>query len=91
MSLHQKCPRCGSDVFYAYGRSKNGKQRYLCLVCNRQFVEGSVEVYRDRPLCPRCNGKMSIYKQEKDAVRFRCSSYPVCREYVKINKEKLTQ
>jgi transposase-like protein len=88
--LHKKCPRCGSDVAYAYGRAKNGKQRYLCLVCNRQFVEGAVDAYRDRPMCPRCGARTNIYKQEEDAVRFRCSNYPDFREYVKINKEKLT-
>ena len=35
-----QCPRCGSEAYNSYGHTKNGKQRYICLVCNRQFVNG---------------------------------------------------
>jgi hypothetical protein len=33
-----KCPNCGSDAYYRYGRTKNNKLRRLCLVCDRQYV-----------------------------------------------------
>ena len=31
------CPRCRSDAIYRYGKTANGKKRYLCQVCRRQF------------------------------------------------------
>ena len=33
-----KCPRCQSDKIIKNGR-KNGKQRFICKVCRRQFLE----------------------------------------------------
>jgi len=86
-----KCPKCGSDASYRYGQISTGKKRFLCLACNRQFVEGSAMNYNNRPVCPCCGAKMHVYKYDKETVRFRCSNYPNCRKYVKISQEKLTQ
>lgn len=87
------CPRCGSDAVYGYGHAGNGKQRYLCLMCNRQFVEGAMDSYARRPACPRCGAGMHVYMHmhEGEAVRFRCSDYPRCRGYLKISKENLNE
>ncbi len=37
MSL--KCPKCQSGVIKKNGTIHNGKQKYECLSCHRQFVE----------------------------------------------------
>jgi transposase-like protein len=77
------CPRCGADAIYAYGRTGNGKQRFLCLLCNRQFVEGLKKKVVDRPVCPACQVGMHVYKHEDTTVRFRCPNYPRCRIYLR--------
>lgn len=89
LRLEPTCPRCGSDAINSYGHTRNGKQRYLCLMCNRQFVEGATEVYSNRPVCPHCKKPMHVYMHTPGVVRFRCSNYPRCRKYLKISKEKL--
>ncbi len=33
------CPECGAQNFVKNGRITNGKQRFLCQRCGRQFVE----------------------------------------------------
>ncbi|MGD1901804.1 MAG: IS1 family transposase [Geitlerinemataceae cyanobacterium] len=35
------CPNCQSNRTIKYGRIHNGKQRYRCNDCGRQFVENS--------------------------------------------------
>ncbi|MBI5607111.1 MAG: IS1 family transposase [Deltaproteobacteria bacterium] len=35
------CPDCRADALYRYGRIWTGKQRYICLLCGRQFTPGS--------------------------------------------------
>ncbi|MBF0319056.1 MAG: Insertion element protein [Nitrospirae bacterium] len=77
-----KCPACGLDASYKYGRTKSGKQRRLCLSCGRQFSIGSIiDKIKDRPQCPACGRPMHLYKRETNAVRFRCSAYPLCRTF----------
>ncbi len=84
MSANPRCPRCDADAVYSYGRTKNGKQRYLCLLCNRQFIiERSRMEFMSRPECPLCAGKMHVYRKEKDIIRFRCAAYPACKGYEK--------
>jgi insertion element IS1 protein InsB len=34
-----KCPSCQSESFVKNGRIHNGKQRFKCKICRRQFVE----------------------------------------------------
>jgi transposase-like protein len=83
-----KCPACGSDVFYKYGKTHTGRTRHLCLVCNKQFSLGArFTLEQDkRPLCPVCGKRMHIYHREKTAMRFRCMDYPSCRTFVKVEK-----
>jgi transposase-like protein len=83
-----QCPRCGSDAFNNYGHARNGKQRFKCLMCDRQFVEGSRNREKaPRPVCPQCGGPVHVYMRYPDAIRYRCSGYPRCRGYVKVDKE----
>lgn len=79
------CPRCGSEALNKYGHLPSGKQRYLCLVCDRQFVwPPAHKPIRNRPLCPVCGNAMHIYVRETNVVRFRCAHYPECRGYAVI-------
>ena len=90
-SMHPKtrCPRCGSDAIYKYGRTKNQKTRYLCLVCNRQFVPGARRVEPIvRPNCPACGKTMHVYMRGTKYNRFRCADYPECRTFLKVMREK---
>jgi transposase-like protein len=82
------CPRCRADAVYGYGHIKNGKQRYLCLICNRQFVRDRAQpLLPQRPACPRCGGKMHIYMRRAGVTRFRCAAYPGCRGFWKDRLE----
>ena len=79
------CPKCGSTALNKYGRVKSGKQRYLCLVCNRQFCwPHSIKAIPFRPTCPTCKTHMHVYTREVKKIRFRCSDYPQCRQYASI-------
>ncbi len=35
----RKCPRCGSTEYVKNGSIHNGKQKYMCKACGRQFVD----------------------------------------------------
>lgn len=83
-----RCPRCRSEAYYNYGRTKNGKQRYICLVCNRQFIEGKPDkMIEQRPSCPLCSHRMHVYMRSSKFIRFRCSTYPRCHGYMKVSQE----
>lgn len=77
------CPNCGSDAVYRYGRLPSGKQRYLCILCARQFIIGGKNTYH-RPACSACGSKMHCYRKEGGYIRFRCSQYPECKTYAKV-------
>jgi transposase-like protein len=80
-----KCPTCNSDALYRYGRSRKGRQRFLCLLCGRQFVPGAErKEAKIKCYCDECGKKMHVYKREKNFLRFRCSGYPECRVFKKI-------
>lgn len=80
-----KCPRCGSEAIYRYGRTHSGKPRFICILCQRQFSVGIKKCeFQNKPSCPKCGRSMHIYKREKESIRFRCSGYPLCRTYEKI-------
>ena len=82
------CPSCNTKAVYKYGRTSAGKQRFLCLACGRQFTPGSRKaVSEGRPACPACGKSMHRYKIEEDAVRFRCSHYPICKTFIKTKPE----
>lgn len=83
------CPHCNLDAVYKYGKTWQGKQRYLCLICGRQFTQnsGRAEV-KDRPVCEVCGKIMHLYKKENKVLRFRCSGYPACKTFKKVNLEE---
>jgi len=83
------CPRCQSDAIYRYGKTANGRKRYLCQVCRRQFSLKRPERLQDqeRPTCPLCGKPMHIYMRKGDSIRFRCSGYPDCRTFLKVKGE----
>ncbi len=80
-----QCPSCSADATYKYGRIKTGKQRYLCLMCNKQFTPGAKKsMVQGRPICRVCGKPMNVYKLEGDVIRFRCSGYPICKTFKKF-------
>ncbi len=82
-----RCPRCHSDAVYKYGRTNIGKRRYICQICNRQFVKDTFRrEIQDRPHCPKCGKPMHVYKKEAECLRFRCSNYPSCKNYAKLTR-----
>ncbi|MGO9019876.1 MAG: transposase [Syntrophobacteraceae bacterium] len=82
------CPRCGSDAAYRYGKTRQGRQRFWCLICERQFTDLKPKPeLAERPVCRACGRKMHVYGRHLEVVRFRCSGYPHCRNYLKILKE----
>ncbi|RJR22818.1 MAG: Insertion element protein [Nitrospiraceae bacterium] len=79
-----QCPACSADAVYKNGRIKTGKQRYLCLMCSRQFTMGTRKpMVQGKPVCPECGKPMNVYKLEGNVIRFRCSGYPVCKTFKK--------
>ena len=82
-----KCPSCGSNAFYRYGRSRTGKKRFLCLMCGMQFTSGfSAPKTSTRPKCPACDRTMNVYMRKEEFTRYRCSGYPGCRTFYKQMK-----
>jgi transposase-like protein len=84
-----RCPRCQSDAIYRYGKTVNGRKRYLCQVCRRQFslkLPGRLEAGQ-RPACPVCGKPMHVYMRRGDCLRFRCADYPNCRTFFKQDTE----
>lgn len=81
-----RCPACGADASYRYGRAWNGKARRICLICNRQYVAGADRPDgTQRPLCPVCRQPMHVYRRQTAVIRYRCRNYPACRNYVKVD------
>jgi transposase-like protein len=79
------CPGCNSEVVYRYGHAWTGRQRFLCVICGKQFTNGAkVSDVKGKPLCPLCGKSMHIYKIEGDVIRFRCSAYPECKGFRKF-------
>jgi DNA-directed RNA polymerase subunit RPC12/RpoP len=86
-----QCPVCQSKALYKYGKITSGKQRYLCMICGRQFALGVKRIeIKDRPVCPKCGRPMHLYRREGGIIRFRCSCYPDCKTYAKVGKNKET-
>lgn len=78
-----KCPICGTDT-YRYGRSQYHKnlQRYQCRNknCKHQFVPGKTKTkhsgnHYPTATCPKCGGKMHIFKFLTDGYRLRCNNH----------------
>ena len=74
------CPRCGSDT-YRFGHAVNHRklQRYQCknTNCKRQFIPGIPQRIKKYPTmpCPKCGGRMSIFKFLSDGYRLRCNNH----------------
>lgn len=80
-----KCDYCNSDALYKYGKTRSGKQRFVCLICGRQFTpEAGKAQVQGKPVCDECGKPMHLYKIEGEVVRFRCSGYPKCRTFKKF-------
>lgn len=74
------CPRCGSDTYrWGHPAGEHHLQRYRCAnpQCHRQFVPGKPERIKKYPTlpCPKCGGKMSIFKFLTDGYRLRCNNH----------------
>jgi len=81
------CPRCGSLAFYRFGHLRSGLQRYLCLMCGRQFVPGHERtICLPRPACGAGGAGMHLFKKMTDRKVFRCARYPVCRTYLRVEE-----
>lgn len=79
-----KCPDCNSDALYKYGKTRIGKQRFVCLMCGKQFTPNAERCEaKGKPLCPVCGKLMHLYRIEGEIIRFRCSGYPGCRTFKK--------
>ncbi|BBO88674.1 topoisomerase DNA-binding C4 zinc finger domain-containing protein [Desulfosarcina ovata] len=84
-----RCPACGADAYYRYGKTANGKARRICLLCQRQYtIDGARRERPDRPVCPLCGEPMHVYRRQAGFTRYRCRNYPACRSYVKVADEK---
>ncbi|MBW2517363.1 MAG: IS1 family transposase [Deltaproteobacteria bacterium] len=89
MPTNKKCPKCSADAVYKFGKTKNGKQRYRCQVCNRQFIHGKSRLeVKKRPACPNCGKPMHVYTRADSYIRFRCSDYPTCKTFHKLTKSE---
>ena len=85
-----KCPSCMSEAIYQYGKAHNGKKRYICQVCNRQFILDTHKLeINKRPVCNSCGAFMHVYMRNRNIIRFRCSGYPECKTYYKDCEENL--
>lgn len=86
------CPACGSTAFYRYGRAVNGKKRRICLICSRQYVvDRASGGPAARPSCPVCGLPMHRYMRGAQTIRYRCSNYPACKNYLKVNRDEATE
>ncbi|MGD0401473.1 MAG: IS1 family transposase [Syntrophobacteraceae bacterium] len=86
--LPMKCPRCNSEATYKFGKTRHGKQRFRCLLCGRQFGMDARDELKKRPVCNACGQKMHVYKKDAGVVRFRCSGYPLCRSFVRLDRSE---
>lgn len=85
--MNIRCPQCSSEAVNKYGSVGGGKQRYICLVCERQFVVNPDKMqFKNRPDCPKCGKPMHAYMKGPDYIRFRCSAYPKCRTFLKTSE-----
>ncbi len=76
------CPLCNLEAVYRYGKTKTGKQRFVCLMCGRQFSYGAKkQEVQGKPKCHKCGDTMHLYKIEDETIRFRCSNYPECKTF----------
>jgi len=66
-------------------RSVACAQRYICLMCSRQFVPGHERIFpKGKPLCPHCGRSMYLFRSKERHDTFRCARYPECRTYLRV-------
>ena len=79
------CPRCASLALYRFGHVRSGLQRYLCLMCGRQFIPGHERIISLlRPTCRTCGAGMHLFKRMTGHKVFRCARYPACHTYLRV-------
>ena len=74
------CPLCGSNTYlWGHPAGERHLQRYRCknLQCLRQFTPGKILRLKKYPTmpCPKCGGRMSIFKFLSDGYRLRCNNH----------------
>jgi len=73
--IAQMCPKCNNNhKFSKYGRDKLGNQKYLCKVCNHQFVPLSnpQTKLKKYPPCPSCGKSSFMHHDYRDYSNYRC-------------------
>lgn len=73
------CPKCGSATYlFGHPAGEPRIQKYRCKnpACLYQFVPGRKRIlkYPTMP-CPKCGGRMSIFKVLSDGYRLRCNNH----------------
>jgi len=81
-SYQISCPKCNyNHIFYRYGKDPDGYQKYLCRVCNHQFVPdrpraGAGQIgrprQRDYPSCPVCGKASFLHHDYEHYSNYRC-------------------
>ena len=68
------CPKCNNNhSFYKYGKDINGFQKYLCQVCNHQFVPGKPSRNKSNyPKCPVCGKGSFLHHDHQHYSNYRC-------------------
>ena len=96
-----KCPECGNDdVKYIWknGIYKDGRQKYKCAKCGKQFTGGDTKHRKKEVVegieCPRCKSKNIVeYGNVDGTLRFRCRTcndiFLDPREYQIFNKDHM--
>jgi tRNA(Ile2) C34 agmatinyltransferase TiaS len=58
------------------------------MMCHRQFISGHERILPQwRPQCPECGKEMHIYMNKGAHIRYRCSAYPICKNYLVTTKD----
>jgi len=74
-----KCPRCQSENIIRNGSIHNGKQKYECKECRRQFVENPQNKIISSEI-KVCNSRLSVnIMQLSSSVFFSSKSHPTIR------------
>lgn len=68
------CPHCGSTHLNSHGKGRTGKRSFLCIECQKVFVENSSAVRIDCPACPHCQSDNTrTAGRKKSGIRwFKC-------------------
>ncbi len=79
------CPRCGATHVRRAGCTRDGRQKYRCPACGRQFREPrpGTEPRPPCPPCPHCGGRC----QRRGKGRRNCNQVYWCRDCGRYNTE----